>query len=151
MGIINRDEAGSSSWTVKTILLLVLVVCSIASGCNESQTIWSTEARSPDGKMIATARAFANGGFGISGVPATFVYLNWTTGSQKPIEILCVGNESDTSSDAAVGLNWLAESHLELTYKSNRQHIDFQAVKFAGIDISLRDLSSPTSSAPGLR
>ncbi len=112
MGIINRDEAGSSSWTVKTILLLVLVVCSIASGCNESQTIWSTEARSPDGKMIATARAFANGGFGISGVPAIFVYLNWTTGSQKPIEILCVGNESDTSSDAAVGLNWLAESHL---------------------------------------
>jgi hypothetical protein len=142
MGVINRTGIGSSSWAVKAISLLVLGVCSIACGYKGSQTIWSAESRSPDGKMIATARAFANGGFGISGVPATFVYLNWTTGSQKPMEILCLGNESDTSDDAAVKMNWLTPTHLELTYKRNRQSIDFQAVKFAGVDISLRDFSS---------
>ena len=147
MGVMSNTGISSPSWALKTILLLVFTVCSITCGCRKSQTIWSAEARSTDGKMIATARAFANGGFGISGVPSTFVYLNWTTGSQKPMEILCLGNESDTSDDAAVGMNWLAQSHLELTYKSNRQHIDFQAVKFAGVDISVRDLSSGTTNS----
>lgn len=142
MGAINRALMSSSSWAVKAIPLLILVVCVVVCGCKSSQTIWSAEVRSPDGKMIATGRAFANGGFGISGAPATFVYLNWTTGSQKPTEILCLGDESDTADGAAVGVNWLTPTHLELTYKGKRQNIDFQAVKFAGIDISLRDISN---------
>jgi hypothetical protein len=147
MGVINRARVGSSSWAVKAISLLVLVVCSIVCGCKGSQTIWSGEARSPDGKMIATARAFANGGFGVSGAPATFVYLNWTTGSQKPMEILSLNDESDAPDDAAVEMKWLTPTHLELTYKGSRQSIDFQAIKFAGTDISLRNLSGGATSA----
>lgn len=148
MSAINRDSMGSTSWAVKAISLLILFVCVVVCGCKGSQTIWSAEARSPDGKMVATARAFANGGFGISGAPATFVYLNWATGSQKPTEILCLGNESDTSDDAAVGMSWLTPAHLEVTYKGNRQSISFQAIKFAEIDISVRDASSSATTAP---
>jgi len=142
MGVINKTGMGGSSWTLRAISLLIFGVCGIASGCKGSQTIWSAEARSPDGKMIATARAFANGGFGVSGAPATFVYLNWTTGSQSPMEILSLANESDAPGDTYVGMKWLTPTHLELTHKSSRQSVGFQAVKFAGVDISLRDLSS---------
>lgn len=149
MGAINRASIGIASWVAKTNSLLILVLClAVVCGCKKSQTIWSVEARSPDGKMVATARAFANGGFGVSGAPATFVYLNWTTGSQKPTEILCLGNESDAPDDVAVGMSWLTPTHLELTYKRNRQSIAFQAIRFAGIDISARDVSSSTTKVP---
>lgn len=131
----------------KSALLFAVGACILASGCKGSQMTWSAEAKSPDGKMVATASAFANGGFGASGAPATFVYLNWATGSQKPVQILGLESESDAPDDAKVGMNWLTPSHLELTYKSTRQHIGFQAVKFVGVDISLRDLSSSTTSA----
>lgn len=131
----------------KFVLLFAVGVCVLASGCKGSQTIWSAEAKSPDGKMIATVKAFANGGFGISGAPATFVNLNWTTGSQKPVQILSLDNDSDAPDDTKVGMNWLTPTHLELTYRGNRQHIGFQAVKFARIDISLRDISGGATTA----
>jgi hypothetical protein len=131
--------------TRKAAFFMVLGAFILASGCKESQTIWSAEAKSSDGKMIVTARAVANGGFGISGAATTFIDLNWTTGSQKPAQILSLENESDALDDAKVGINWLGPSHLELTYMKGRQHIGFQAVKYAGVDISLRDLSGETS------
>jgi hypothetical protein len=39
-----------------------------------------------------------------------------------------------------VGMNWLTPTHLEITYKGHRA-LDFQAVRCAGIDISVRDVS----------
>jgi hypothetical protein len=39
-----------------------------------------------------------------------------------------------------VEMNWLTPTHLELTFKGN-QSIVFQAVKWGGIEISIRDLS----------
>lgn len=40
-----------------------------------------------------------------------------------------------------VKMNWLTPSHLEVTYTDNPT-VDFQAVKAAGIEISVRELSS---------
>jgi hypothetical protein len=142
MGPINKTGVSGSSWTLKAISLLILGACVLASGCRGSQTIGSAEAKSPDGKMIATARAYANGGFGISGAPSTFVYLNWTSGSQHPMLIFNLADESDAPDDTSVGMKWLTPTHLELTYKGSRQSVGFQAVRFADIDISVRDLSS---------
>ena len=36
-----------------------------------------------------------------------------------------------------VKMDWLSPSHLELTYEGQRT-IDFQAVRYAGVDISVR-------------
>jgi hypothetical protein len=49
----------------------------------------------------------------------------------------------DSSPDEKLGYNWLTPKHLDLTYKGRRT-LDFQAVKCAGIDISLRSLSNKT-------
>jgi hypothetical protein len=97
--------------------------------------------------MIATARSFANGGFGASGPSTEFVDLNWTTGSQKPTQILALHDESDKPGDDRIAMRWLAPTNLELSYDGKRQAIDFQAVKFAGVDISLRDISNGTANA----
>jgi hypothetical protein len=117
--------------TPAILVLMLLGACLGVCGCKNPQIVWSAEAKSPDGKMVATAQAFANGGFGVSGAPATFVYLNWATGSQKPMEILAIGDESDTAGNVAVGIKWLSPSKLELTYRKDQQEIDFQAVKFS--------------------
>src|SRR2546425_3361784 len=54
MGLINKPCTCGS--TIKAILLLTVGACVFMSGCKGSETTWSAEARSPDGKMIATAR-----------------------------------------------------------------------------------------------
>ncbi len=113
------------------------------SGCKDPPT-WSAEARSPDGKMTATALAFENSGFG-GGPPTTFVYLNWTTGSRPKTLILESSEGQPEPNGIWVRMNWLTPTHLELAYKGQRT-IDFQAVKYAGVDISVQEIPNETDS-----
>jgi hypothetical protein len=127
------------------VLMLLAAVCLSVCGCKNPQSVWTAESKSPDGKMVATAQAYANGGFGVSGSPATFVYLNWATGSQKPKEILELSNESDTPEGESVGIKWVSPSRLELTYHKGKQEIEFQAVRFLNVDIGVTDLSASSA------
>jgi hypothetical protein len=86
--------------------------------------------------MVATAETFANGGFVAPGPSTTLVYLNQTTGSQKPILIFAFSEGAPESMQ--VKMVWLSPAHLELAYEGQRT-IDFQAVKYAGVDISVRN------------
>jgi hypothetical protein len=133
-------------WPTNAILVLTCWACVVMSGCKGSQTIWSGEATSPDGRMIATARAVANSGFAINGV-GTFVYLNWTTGSQPPTLILDLADASDAPRDTNVEMKWIAPAHLELTYRGS-QSLGFQALKWGGVNISVRDSSVTNAPAP---
>jgi hypothetical protein len=130
--------------TIRNVKFLCsFLTCVLLLGCRGSQTIWTAEVRSPDGQMLASARTIAQSGFG-TGYVGTIVYLNWTTGSQPPMEILGLSDKSETPGDIGVEMHWLTPIHLELAYKGDRQSIDFQAVKFAAINISVHDLSSKT-------
>ena len=130
----------------KAISLMVIGVCVLVSSCDGPKTIWSAESRSPDGKMIATARTTQTSGIG-TGDPDTSVYLNWTTGSQAPTIILALMPDGpDEPGNMNVAMNWLTPRHLELTYKGPRT-LDFEAVKCHGVDISVKDLSSKTDAS----
>jgi hypothetical protein len=133
--------------SLKSVLLLALLCCALLSGC-ESSPIWLGEAKSPDGKMIATASTFQDAGF-LAGGTQTTVYLNWAVGSQSKTLILAY-SDGPTAHDMAVQMRWLTPAHLELTYKGQRS-LDFQAVKCNGVDITVRDLSSPASSTSSPR
>ena len=125
------------------ITLIILGFCLVQSACKDegSETIWSAEARSPSGNMLASARTIANSGFG-TGYIWTAVYLNPTQGSQPPTKILGLSDTFERpSEEISVEMNWITPTHLELTYKGHRT-LDFQSLTFAGIDISVRDLSS---------
>jgi hypothetical protein len=89
--------------------------------------------------MVASARTIQTSGIG-TGDPGTFVYLNWTTGSQAPTVILAFSDGPAEAGGMSVGMNWLTPRHLELTYKSRRV-FDFQAIRCHGIDISVRDIA----------
>lgn len=122
------------------ILLLVCGVCVAYCGCHGSQTVWSAAAPSPDGKVIATGQAIAQSGFG-TGYIETSVYLNWAHDSRSPTEILELSDFSELGDATKVGMNWLTPTHLELTCRPD-QTVVFQAIKWAGGDISLRVASS---------
>jgi hypothetical protein len=118
---------------------LILGLCFLIAGCRGSETIWSATALSPDGKMIATARTVAQSGFG-TGYIDTIVYLNWTEGSQSPMEILELSGGSEAPGATIVEMKWITPVHLDLAYKGART-LDFQAIRYAGIEISTHTLS----------
>ena len=60
------------------------------------------------------------------------------------MQILSFSNESAYPAGITnVEMNWVTASHLEVTYKGHAT-LQFQVVKYAGIDISVRDLSNMT-------
>jgi hypothetical protein len=130
-----RSSGHVAVW-LSTVLLCVLV-----AGCRDAATIWSTESKSPDGRWVASAHTDQNGGPGAAGILST-VTLRQVKGRQDKIEVLQLSQDA-TSVD--LKLSWLTPSHLEITYKQPAS-IDFQAIKCGGIDITVRDLSSPASS-----
>jgi hypothetical protein len=80
----------------------------------------------------------------------TKVYLRWATGSPTYTSVLELADASDAPVDTQVEMNWLTPTHLELTFKGN-QTVVFQAIKWFGIDISVRDLSKTTESKNATR
>jgi hypothetical protein len=68
----NMNHTDGPSSMRKAIPLLIAGACVLFSGCfsgcRGSQTIWSAKAQSPDGKVMATARAIGRSGFGINSV-----------------------------------------------------------------------------------
>jgi hypothetical protein len=111
-------------------------------GCRKgADIIWKAEARSPNGQWLATAETDQQSGFGTDGA-TTVVYLRPVNGSRPPVQILSFSqNEHAQTSLIDLNLKWVDETHLDVSYKE-QPNLDFQAVKYAGIDISVRNLSS---------
>lgn len=137
-----------SPWMIrKTIPLIIIGVCVLMSGCHDVATIWSAEARSPDGYWIASARTEQHGGPGTAGI-ITSVYLKRINVSQPPMEVLgfsCDGPASRPGGTINLVMKWVTPSRLEVTYDGH-PNLYFQVVKVAGIDISVRDLSGESIS-----
>jgi hypothetical protein len=90
--------------------------------------------------MIATAESFDNGGFVAPGPDATFVYLSRSADPQTKQLIFAFSEGQPEPNGRKIEMNWLTPAHLELAYQGERT-IDFQAVKYAGVEISVRELS----------
>jgi hypothetical protein len=129
----------SAKFSGKAILFLIIGACVLVPGCNP-ETVWSAEAVSPDGYWVASARTDRYSGPGNAGLYTT-VYLRRARGPKGPTEILLLDQQE--TGPITLKMNWLTPSHLEVAY-TEHQNLDFQAVKCAGIDISVRDLSSDT-------
>jgi hypothetical protein len=136
---------------LKAILLGIVAVCVLASGCKDAPTVWKAKVRSPDGLWIASVRTIQNGGFGSASID-TVVYLKQSRGSQPPMEVLafdCLGpvprpyvmDNANAGGTIDLTMKWITSSHLHVTYDKHPD-LYFQAVKYDGISISVQDLSS---------
>ena len=124
----------------KVMLVLTVSVCGLLAACSNAVTIWSTEVRSPDGQWRAIARTDQYSGPGNAALLTT-VYLKATKGRKDEIQVLLF---MQNAKSIDLKMNWPSLSHLEVTYKQPAE-IDFQAIKCAGIDISVRDVTSEPS------
>jgi hypothetical protein len=134
----------------KLLLLLTIATCLLASGCQDdsAKTTWSAETKSPDGDWLAIARSQQWSGPG-NAYDATTVSLKRTSGDTTPIKVLDFDHDYATMD---INMKWLTPTHLEVMYGASslpgdHVNVNFQAIRCAGIDISLRDISSDTSSA----
>lgn len=141
----------SRSFARSTILAAMAATCLLTSGCDPAhEIISSTESRSPNGYWVASDSTVRYSGPGNAAVISS-VYLQRTDKSKPPVEILEFFHDGP-GSQTGIGLTmrWADPSHLSVAYNGHAS-IDFQAVKAAGVNISLQDLSSPASSTSALR
>jgi len=132
---------------IRAATAFIVIGIVLSAGCHDVATIWSADALSPDGLWLATARSQQWGGPGTA-YDATTVYLKRIKGSQPPTQLLGFSHQYATMQ---LNMKWITPTHLEVTYGPSgepRDHVnlDFQVVKCAGIDITVRDLSGLTTS-----
>jgi hypothetical protein len=128
-------------------LLLTMLVMLSVGGCRKGvETIWRAEARSPNGQWLASAQTDQRSGFGTDGAITT-LYLTPTNGSRSAVQVLSFSqNEHAQTSLIDLKMQWRDSTHLDVSYRDNPT-LDFQAVRYAGIEISIRDLSSGSVSS----
>jgi hypothetical protein len=110
------------------------------SSCDAVRTIWSDYSKSPDGRWIASAHSEESRGPGINFVK-TVVELKRVDDPDHRTQILLFDHQTDT---VGLQMKWLSPTHLDVTYNQHAS-LDFQVVKCAGIEISVRDLSATHS------
>jgi hypothetical protein len=135
--------------TLLFVFFCTLLCIGVGFGCRNKgvETIWTAEAKSPDGQWLAKAQTDQRSGFGTDGA-VTAVYLQPSNGARSPILILGFShNQNVQASLIDLKMKWVDGKHLEVSYKEHPD-LDFQAIKYAGINISVRDLSDGTMSAP---
>jgi hypothetical protein len=134
-GSLGRRQFWIKVGNIAQSILLIVAASSCGRG---GETIWSFEARSPDGAWIATARANQYSGPGNAAI-LTGVYLQRATRSTGAEPVLTFFNDlPPTKGGIEVRLNWLSPSRLQITL-SRKAAVEFQAVRYAGIDISVKD------------
>jgi len=122
--------------------VLIAGVCVSTASCHNGDVTWSAQARSPDGKVVALARTIASSGFGTGSIETT-VALNWAGDTRPPQEVVGFSDQYEAPEKTMVAMKWLTPTHLEVAYRSPRD-VDFQAIKWANIEISLRDMAAET-------
>jgi hypothetical protein len=149
-------QATPSSLSKRILLSSALGMVSLVialSGCmnKDRNAVWKESLPSPDLAWVATAITIQNGGFGSAGI-STAVYLSRPQSSDATTEVLgfsCGGpiprpyvldNVANKGGSIGLTMKWITPTHLEVTF-SGHPDLYFQAIRFAGIDISVRDVS----------
>lgn len=127
----------------RVFLLLLLQACSLSFGCQDVATTWSTEATSPDGQWLASARSQQWGGPGTA-YDATTVYLKPVGDSHSPTQVLVFSHQYPTMKLKMV---WLSPKHLDVNYGPSDKpgdyvKLDFKVPQYGGIEISVEELST---------
>jgi hypothetical protein len=137
-----------TSGSCAVVCVLAIAVVGVF-GCREDGTTLSAEARSPDGRWVASAFSKQIGGPGTSGL-YTSVYLKRTDTGEAPIECLdfSIGELASQSGTLNLTMTWQSPTRLDVTYNGRAATLYPQVAKCAGIDILTRDVSDKASSQP---
>lgn len=132
------------------VTFVTVFMCITLWACGGDPTIWSATSQSPNGYWLAVAHTVQHTGPGYNGVE-TIVEIRRSADSPKHSQrVLAFSNDG---ASMELKMNWVSPSHLEVVYKDDpemHEHEDmlyYQVIKTSGIDISVRKLSSRSSSS----
>ena len=133
-------KTGSSAGRIDLVvrrLAFVLALCLGTAACDDSAVIWKAQLKSPDGRWFALANIKQYGGPGQDALltQVSLVRSDSDNKDKDTVEVLLLSDQRVPM--AYVQMNWLSPKHLEIVY-TRENEIDFQAIKCAGLDISLR-------------
>ena len=141
---------------------LLILLCLLVAGCRRDvPTIWRSELKSPDGAWVAIAHTEQDGGFGSAriGTRVDLESTNGTVNRGRPFNVLdfdCPGptphayvmDDANAGGTIDLHMRWLTPSNLEVMY-NGKATVNLQVARFAGVSISLRDMSQEShTSAP---
>ena len=130
----SRRDSGSRSGARSALWIIITAACIWGASCQKQyETTWRAEVPSPDGQWIASASTIRNFGPGTA-YQDTAVYLKRANASSPPQEVL---GFSHNEGEINLKMKWESPSHLEATY-NEQAIVDFQVVKYNGIEISIR-------------
>src|SRR5579864_8485842 len=126
----------------KAISLIAIGVYVLLCGCGPTTT-WTSEVRSPDGNWLAVARSEQGSGPG-NASDATTVYLKRLKWPQPLTQVLGFSHQYATMN---LKMEWVSPAHLHVRYGESAKpgdhvNLNFQVVKYAGIDISVEHLAA---------
>jgi hypothetical protein len=105
------------------------------AACDPTDILSKEETQSPDGYWTVQTVIQRTSGPGINSMD-TYVFLSRTSDKGKGTQIL--GLNDNTEDQGGVEVNWRDKTHLELS-RHPATRVDFQVVKFADVEISLRE------------
>jgi hypothetical protein len=132
-----------SSALLKDLVFVVALSCVLGCGGQDDvATTWSAEAKSPDGRWLATARSQQWGGPGTA-YDATTVSLKKLHSSDPPKQVLLFSHQFGTMN---LDMRWLTATHLDVTYGPSARvgdhvNLDSKIARFDGIEISVQNLT----------
>jgi hypothetical protein len=146
-----NNQPGSRKGFATPLCLSIVLISVTSCGNKRDLTVWAAQVSSPDLQWIASADTVQNGGFGSGGI-STSVYLVRAGSRESPIEVLtfsCDGpiprpyvldNVANKGGSIGLTMKWITPTHLHVVYEDHPQ-LAFQAVKLAGIDITIENRS----------
>jgi hypothetical protein len=128
------------------VTVVTILACILLGSCVRDETIWSAMSPSPDGRWLAVAHTVQHSGPGNNG-GETIVEIKETRRRFifKTSEMV-LGFSNDGSS-MGLKMSWISPTHLDVTFRDDPQVLYYQVVRTSGIEITVRDLASPTSSS----
>jgi hypothetical protein len=138
-----RVGKNKSSAVLKGFVFVVALSCVLGCGGQDDvATTWSAEAKSPDGRWLATAHSQQWGGPGTA-YDATTVSLKKLHSSDPPKQVLLFSHQFGTMN---LDMKWLTATHLDVTYGPSARagdhvNLDSKIARFDGIEISVQSLT----------
>lgn len=135
--LARRAHSDVRNATPRPARYLLAAALLVFASCDKNPVvIASSDVRSPDGEWLATALTDQYSGPGNAGL-YEIVSLHRTAGLKDTTQVLLL-DVGGKAPPIAIKMVWLTNSHLEIEYQEPAK-VEFQVVRSAGVDISLRD------------
>lgn len=138
-----ESKLDSMSIHTCSVWLIIGLASVVLGGCGPDQTtVWSTSVPSPDGELVAYARAVTGGGFG-GDYSYTEVSLGRKSNAQSVVALVFADNCAFPARNGVVHMKWATASHLDVAH-THCTESDVRVAEVMGATITVHKQKATT-------